>query len=347
MGSALLRVFGWLAALPYVGLALLVLTGGPSWSAIGYVVATGVLLGGLSTLPRPGRAPQRRRGMSRLGAAAIASVALLRACVVSDGRTLRVTTGAGGSARVVSRLVDESDVSIAAARAIVATGMVRDDAAELPAAMRSAYKAMRREEGDVASPMLATHLGLQGPGGFDLVVVDGSAPARGAVVFLHGTAGNFDLPCLRLARALEPLGVTTACPSTRWVADWGAADGEAIVRRTLERLRARGVTRFVLAGLSAGGYGASSLAPRMPGAFAGLLLVSGAEPGARPAGVPTLVLHGSRDTMAPVDDARAYVVGTGARYEEIDAGHFAMLVKAPVLDPVIRGFVGECLPLDE
>jgi pimeloyl-ACP methyl ester carboxylesterase len=367
--NSLLRVLALFAALPYVIIAGLVLTGVASWSAILYVLALGTLLGGLATLPLDGdgaagervRTRRRPRGVSRAAAGAMAAIALVRACTAATGRTLRVpevrAEGAADSAdlgrgrsthadlsgaRFVDRYVDESDLAVAGTRALVATGMLHDDARELPGAMRSAYARFRAEEGDVPSPVLATYLGLERASAFDLVLVDvdprGPA-ADAALVFLHGFGGGFDLPCWQLARAVGPLGVATVCPAIGWQGDWASPGGEATLRRTLEVLRARGIERVVLAGLSNGGLGASELAPRMQGAFVGLVLVSGAERRAPPAGVPTLVLHGRHDTMTSFDDARAYAERTGARFVDLDAGHFAMLVRGAEVDRAIREFV--------
>jgi predicted alpha/beta-hydrolase family hydrolase len=334
-----IRVFAWLAALPYALVAVIVLTGGTTWSAVGYVIAFGVVLAGLMTLPFPQQPFRRRRGLSRLGVAAVVVVGLTRASTIGHGTTMRVTDGEGAGPRWMTRLVDESDVSISAARALVGAGMLRDDGRELPVAMRAEYARMRREQGDMPSPVLATNLGLQSPSGFDVVMVEGADPARGAVVFLHGTAGNFDLPCWQVARAVASLGITTACPSTRWAADWESPAGEAIVRHTLALLRSRGVDRFVLVGLSAGGYGASLLAPRMKGTFAGLVLVSGADPAAAAPDVPTLVVQGRHDTMAEPEDGISYAKRTGARYVDVDAGHFALLVQSAAVEREIGAFV--------
>jgi hypothetical protein len=347
----LLRVLAWFAIVPYVVVGALVLTGIASWSAVLYVVATGVLLGGLATLPHDAepfsepdekKKKRRPRGISRVGAAAIVIVALLRIFTAGSGRALAVTGSEGGSARFVDRVVDESDLALAGTRALVASGMLHDDSKELTGAMRSAYVRMRAEQGDVPSPVAATYLGLERPSAFDVVVLDpppGEA-VRGAVVFLHGFAGNFDLPCWQIAKAVSGLGVVTACPSTRWVGDWGSAAGAATLERTIAILRSRGIDRVVLAGLSNGGIGASELAPKMKGSFAGLILISGAEPGAPSPGIPTLVLHGKHDTMVEPEEGRAYAAAHGARYVEIDAGHFAMLVRAEQVDREIRSFVG-------
>jgi len=344
MGVVFLRVAAWLAALPYLAMALLVLTGPTTWSGVGYVLALGVVLLGAMTLPFPGQPFRRRRGLSRLGLAALVAIVVLRLITVGHGKTMHVTDEEGGSARWISRLVDESDIAVSAARALVGIGMLRDDATELPSAMRHEYERMRREQGDLPSPVIGTHLGMQRASGFDLVVVDGAEPVRGAVVFLHGSAGNFELPCWQIARAVGSLGVTTACPSTSWQPDWEAANGQAIVQRTLELLRARGISSFVLVGLSAGGYGASLLAPRMKGVFEGLVLVSGADPLAPAAGTPTLVIQGRNDTMVQAVDPSTYAQLAGAQYVDVDAGHFALLVRSAEVEKEIRTFVEARLP---
>ena len=350
----LLRLFAWLAAVPYALVVVLVMTGPPTWSAVAYLAGMGVLLWGLMTLPvrEDGKSVlglRRPRGLARGAALAIVAVALVRGSTARSGETLAFLP----EARFVDRILDEQDVAVAGTRVLVAGGMLQDDAAELPSAMRAGYAKMRAEQGDAPSPVLATYLGMQSPAAFDLLIVEprrpegphGSheGPPRDAVVFLHGFAGNFALPCWQMARAVAPLGVTTACPSTRWIGDWWSAEGEATVRKTLDALHARGISRVVLAGLSNGGYGASRLAPKMRGAFAGLILISGAAPDAKAAGVPTLVLHGRRDTMADFSEATGYCARTGARLVALDAGHFSMLVRSEDNDAAVRAFVRSVL----
>jgi len=346
---AAVRLIAWLAALPYVLVVLLVMTGPPTWSAVAYLAGMGVLLWGLMTLPGRRGGPKvlgvrRPRGLARGAALSLVAVALVRGCTARSGETLAFLP----DARFVDRVIDEQDVAVAGTRVLVAGGMLRDDAAELPAAMRAAYAKMHAEQGDAPSPVLATYLGMQSPADFDLLIVEpprpaGSAGAPGAVVFLHGFAGSFALPCWQMARAVAPLGVTTACPSTRWIGDWWSADGEATVRRTFEVLRARGISRVVLAGLSNGGYGASRLAPKMRGSLAGLILISGAAPDAKPPGIPALVIHGRHDTMARFGEGASYATRAAARLVALDAGHFAMLVRSQESDAAVRAFVGSVL----
>jgi hypothetical protein len=49
--NVLLRVLGWFAALPYLFVAVLTLTGPATWSGVLYVLAMGAMLIGLMTLP--------------------------------------------------------------------------------------------------------------------------------------------------------------------------------------------------------------------------------------------------------------------------------------------------------
>lgn len=349
---ALLRTLAVLALLPWLGVVYLLVTGAASWSSAGYAIAAGVLLGGLVTLPDPERREGRRsrpRGLSRGAVVAIAAVAVARALVAGEGRRMSVvregTADASAASRLVNRLVDEGDVAVAGARLLFATDTYRDDHDTVVPAMMLAYRELRRAEGDAPSPFVATYLGLERSAAFDLVMIEPPlgegpvAPPRSAVVFLHGFAGGFDLPCWQIAGAVAASGSLTACPSTRWVADWWSPEGEATLRRTVDVLHGRGIERIVLAGLSNGGFGASRLAPRMKGTFAGLVLISGAAPDAPAADIPTLVLHGTRDTVVSFELSRRYAARTGAKLVGLDAGHFAMLVRGREADAAVGEFV--------
>ncbi|MBS2013489.1 MAG: alpha/beta hydrolase [Deltaproteobacteria bacterium] len=355
----LLRTLAILALFPYAGVALLVVTGAATWSSIAYVAAIGLLLGGLVTLPDPAAAPSsedteaaqdpqerkrrrsRPRGLSRGGALAVVAVMSVRTCTTDGGRGITVATSDGSSSRVVNRIVDEADVAILGARLLGPSGLYGADSSKVAPAMRDAYARMRRDQGAAATPFVATYLGLQRPAAFDTIVIEPAsrAAAKTALIFLHGYAGNFDMPCWQMAKAVDGLDVVTACPSTSWVGDWWSADGEAILDRTVEMLRARGVSRFVLAGLSNGGYGASELAPRRRGTFAGLVLVSGARPDQPSPGVPVLLVHGTHDNMVPIEEARAYRDRHGGRLVELPAGHFALLLSSTDANRAIHDFV--------
>ncbi len=342
----LLRVAGTLAIVPYLLLLVLMMTGSPTWSAIAYLAGMGLLVAALTTLPvgRHGENKSRIhfRGMTRGAGVFLFAIACVRCCSAGAGETLHFEP----SARIVDRLVDERDIALSGTRVLVGAGMFHDDADELPAKMRDAYKQMDAEQGDQPSPVVATYLGLQSPDDFDLIVISPpKANPTDAVIFLHGYGGNFSLPCWQVSRAVADLHVLTVCPSTRWIGDWGTTkNGEATLRKTVDALHARGVTKIVLAGLSNGGYGASLLAPKMRGSFAGVVLISGAVPSAAPTGVPTLLIHGREDSMAGFGNSTDYVAKhPGAKLVALDAGHFAMLVRAESTNRALHDFVANVM----
>jgi pimeloyl-ACP methyl ester carboxylesterase len=82
------------------------------------------------------------------------------------------------------------------------------------------------------------------------------------------------------------------------------------------------------------------LPAKMRDAFAAVVLVSGANPEIAPSGLPTLVIHGRRDGMAPAEGARAYARRAGAKLVMLDRGHFAMLLEAERFERALADFLG-------
>lgn len=241
-----------------------------------------------------------------------------------------------GASTPTERPSSEAPVAIGGTQLLVATGRIHDpDAPAVEEAMRAAYARMRADEDDAASPLRVRTPPLAP----DLLVYEPTLPGTTAVVFLHGYGGRFALPCWQVAHAVATLGVTTACPSIGTEGDWWTDAGQRVVRATVDALRAAGAQRVILVGLSNGGIGASRLAARMKGTFAGLALVSGADPAAASPGVPVLVVQGRRDAMSSAAGARMYAKRTGGRYVELDAGHFALLLRADDAERAIRDFV--------
>jgi len=309
-----MRVIGIVALIGLAPLVLLVLTGPPTWSGAAYVL--GPLIMAVSLLVS---------GVwhKRL----LVSGAVLVALALG----VRLVIGKG---RLVNRVVAEPDVTINASRALAWTHFLSDpDVPRLADAMRGAYREMGNAGVDMPSPIVSTLLGLERPGSSETLEL--GAGDRDAVIFLHGSAGNYAMSCWLFARAATRAHMTTVCPSTRWVGDWWSPDGEAIVSDTLKSLRARGFTRIFLAGLSNGGIGASRLAPKLRSDIAGLVLVSGAASDMGSAGVPTLVVQGRDDRQIPASVSRAYALRAGAKYVELHAGHFALLVERDVASAAI------------
>lgn len=346
MGKALLRIGAWLAALPYLLTLALVLTGSPTWSGIAYMLAIGILLGGLMTLPvekdttREVFGRKWPRGLSRAGLVGVFAIMFVRCCSAGEGETMHMAT----PARFVDRIVDEQDVALSGMRVLTAGRMLQDDKDEMPKAMRVAYDQMREEQGDAPSPFVATYLGLQRPSAYDMLVIEPSpaaqAPPSDAIVFLHGYAGNFQLPCWQVSQAMKGLNVLTACPSTDFVGVWSTPQGEATLRDVVKVLHDRGVTKIVLAGLSNGGYGASVLAPKLKSTFAGYVFISGVEDDAGSAGAPVLLIHGTHDSMASYGEAVSYRANhANTQLLTLNAGHFAMLVRSEQTNKALRDFV--------
>lgn len=319
-----LRVLGVLFGVPMSAACLWSLLGPPSTEAL--VFAAVVLAGTWACFAR---APLRRR---RLGVAFLAGVVLVlgfRVLAAGESETIVSASGPnGGSGRIVDRLVPERDLALSGSRLLQVLGVMPPDEPGLLDHLDAGYTRMRDAEGPTPSPVLGTFLFGNTPEDFEVLRVapTGEPDPTGAVVFLHGFIGSVTLLCWEVAQAAGPLGLETVCPATTWEARWANRDGRRIVERTLTDLRARGVERVYLAGLSAGAIGASVLAPSLD--IDGLVLISGTAREARPAHVPTLVLQGARDRMTRPGPARRYARAGGRRtryVETEDAGHWLIL----------------------
>jgi pimeloyl-ACP methyl ester carboxylesterase len=312
-----------LLALPAGLFLLFVLTGPGTWSGISYAL-------GLFALTIAGAARGRpwAKRLALGSAGALFATVLLRLATAARGDSLAMQTGAHGGARLVDRVLDEEDLSVSAARTIRLTRFMGDpDVAVLPEKMSDAYGRMRAAQGDVPSPVVATYLGEQGPAADDEIEIGDVESSDGVVVFLHGSAGSFTLPCWEVSLAAERAHMATVCPATRWTGDWWSAGGEATVRDVVNRLRARGAKHLILAGLSNGGIGGSLLLPRFAGTFEGFVAISGAAPAAAAPGIPVLCVQGKYDTQVAASVVLAYAHRSSGTYVELEAGHFALLVK--------------------
>ena len=298
-------------------------------SAVGFVYVVGALTAIAGLLTAPARRT-RLRGITRAGLALLATAVLVRMAGAGHSKTIAMTRRDSGSAPMVERLFPEGDVATSSARAVILTGMLpANDTKNLVPSLKRAFEAMDHAEGSGPSPIVMTFLNLQKRDAFDAIEVSAPAPdSHAAVLFLHGYGGNFTLQCWMIAQAARRAGAAAFCPSTRFEGDWWRGDGPEIVHATLGRMRERGFDRIVLAGLSNGGVGASYLAPRLQGAIIGLLLISGAAPDAPAAGVPTLALEGSRDTMMTPAVVRKYAAASSASYVELEGTHF-LLIEQP------------------
>ncbi len=321
-GGCLVFVLGLVVGVPLLALGGLTLAGPPTIETGVFTFA--VLLGVVAALASPWR---RTRPAVVFALMLASSVVGYRYFTAANGKTVFESTGPGGTEpRVIDRIVPERDVAIGGSTLLIATDRMPHDAPGLLDALRDGYSRMRLAEGPVPSPVVGTFLFGQSPDDHSLLRVAPPRfePPEAVVVFLHGAAGNVTLLCWQFAQGANPVGLDVVCPSTGPEARWAEPDGRLTVERTIGALRAQGVRRIYLAGLSAGAIGGSLLAPGLD--IDGLVLISGASPDARPSGKPTLVLQGALDQMVPARFARDYAHRADAEYlEQAEAGHWLLL----------------------
>lgn len=265
-----------------------------------------------------------KRGALVLSVALI-GVAALRIARHGGNSALRVITLPDGGRRWVDSLVPERVGALIASKLLA---LPKQHGEDLTDVLRDAYARMDADVGDVATPAIATYLGLQRPSAFDAVVIDTSRshqPAS-AVIFLHGFAGNFSIYCWQLSKAAAAIDALVVCPSIGPRADWWNAHGLATVRATLDYVHRAGIHHVFLSGLSNGAAGAGMIAPHVAKSLDGLILISGA-PRTPPPQLPLLVIQGSDDSMVPARVARRYAQSSPAphAYVELESGHFVFL----------------------
>jgi pimeloyl-ACP methyl ester carboxylesterase len=271
---------------------------------------------------------------------------LLRAILAggTDDTRLTLLPGDRGT-RLVNTLVPERDGCLFAAGMLGAAGGLKDEeAGDFHAILERAYARVDTPSLRLPTPAIATYLGMQTPTDFDAIVISPPSGAKspsvtGAVVFLHGFAGNFHVYCWEFAQAARSVGLLTVCPSLDADGAWWTSRGDDTLKQTLRYLRDQGIERVYLAGLSNGAAGASVLALRHEHELSGLILVSGIRAERPPSLLPVLVVQGSRDRMMPAAHARAYAKRSGrAQYHEVPGGHFVFLSKHELVRPVIASF---------
>ena len=321
-----LVVLAWVLLVPTALAAGWLLLGGLTASGVAYVLAPVIALAGLGL---------RKKRVAWAGVALFAATLIVRLVGAGAGNQLEMR---GGS--FLARVVDEGDLAITASRAIVITGFLPGgDTRTLVPDMQRAYVRMHASEGSFPSPVADTY--LRDDGGTMEIDPPGVASPKRAVVFLHGFAGSFSIPCWQVAQTARRVDAITVCPATHWRGDWWSRDGERTLRATLDDLHARGVHDVTLVGLSNGGLGASRLVTRFPaGTFRGLVLISGADATAAPPGVPTLVVQGSEDGMMPTAIARGYAARAHAKLVLLAGGtHFVMIERPETCERAIGDFL--------
>lgn len=216
----------------------------------------------------------------------------------------------------LAAVTPEREIAITGAALLWAAGEVREGKALIPH-LRKRYDELTEEHLFAPSPLSTAAVGATDGLRF------GPREATVAAVFLHGKGGNFALNCWLFARAIGDDQIATICPTLDFEGNW-ARDGESIVRVAIDAARSGGAQYVILAGLSNGAIGASVLAERLP--VDGLVLVSGLSRYARPTRVPTLVVTGDADPVAPPARIAAYR-GANVETHVIGTGHWQFLTQ--------------------
>jgi hypothetical protein len=259
-----------------------------------------------------------------------APFAVLLACLHSTGSaSTRLTTlPGGGAARLLTRLFDEQDISLAGARVLKVLWPLPDsERRDLVDEMLASYREMRSSEGRTVTPAIDTLLDRQSADAFDTVIVEPKTPPRAGVIFLHGYAGSFTLECWLVGEAARAIDAVTVCPAMDFSGRWWHLDAERIFRETLDYLHGRGIERIYLAGLSNGGVGAAALAAQFGRDLRGLILISGAPSSGNGGGLPTLVIQGEEDPNMPAENGRAFAKRVNGTYAGFEGGHFVFMMK--------------------
>jgi hypothetical protein len=334
---------GLALAAPAAALSYAWLASGLSWWSALLAIGLVLLVLGLFVVHA-----QRGLGQRLLAAGGLLVLGpwLGRVVLVRGSEQTRLTTlPADSGARLLSRLYPEADGALAAAGWLSGMGRLSDpEASRFPQILAAAYARTEPNAASQPTPAIATYLGLQGPSSFDTMVIrppEQRVAADGAVVFLHGYAGNFYVYCWELAQAAAAANLLTLCPSTGPSGAWWEPNGEQTLLATLDYAHAIGMNRVYLAGLSNGAAGASVLALKYQKRLAGLVLVSGMRADAPPA-LPVLVVQGAADKMMNATYARAYAArGAHVKYHEVAGGHFVFLSDFERVRPAIAAFLSE------
>ena len=338
-------IVGIILFVPVGLLAVLALFIPITLSGVCYLIGLAMIVAGSSTAPWR---CSRFRGITRTGLLCICVVAAGRLAVGGRGVTVTLMTLPGQtSTRWLDRLFHERDIGLFGQQAafMMGIGLSPREHEGLRPALQTAYAGMDEAKASGASPFLGTYLGLQHPGAFDAVVIEpaGQGPARTAVVFLHGFAGNFAVQGWLVSRAAARCGAVTICPSVGWRGDWWTHDGESTVRSTLDYLHARGVERIYLAGLSNGAVGTCRLASHFSSELSGLILISGADPQAPDAGLPVLLIQGTDDERMPASLAIQFASRSGKRaiYREFHGDHLLLAKRARDVQEVFADWLSQ------
>jgi len=217
--------------------------------------------------------------------------------------------------------VEQINLALAAAP-LIDPILTREQAARLRRVVLPIYDEMERDAnfaalGSALGGLYADLLGRPFDTGHYYLYVPRQLPTgpRPAVLFLHGSGGNFKAYTWLWSRLAEREGLIVIAPSFG-AGHWDRDAGPAAALRALDDAARHAPIdpgRVYLAGLSNGGVGVCRLAASHPDRFAGLIflspvmapeIVDGKAFAAAWRGRPVLILTGDADRRVPVDSVR-------------------------------------------
>ncbi|MDG2122532.1 MAG: prolyl oligopeptidase family serine peptidase, partial [Verrucomicrobiales bacterium] len=176
-----------------------------------------------------------------------------------------------------------------------------------------------------------------------------SKAATPAIIFLHGSLGNFQAYIHLLKPVADQLGATLIAP-TFGAGEWSRPEAPQTIQKAIGYCRSQpdiDANNITLIGLSNGGIGVTHALNNFPGHFTSFIYLSPVIPTknitAVPADKPVLVIHGTADRRIPltsVQSATAHLEKLGAdvtTHLHHDEDHFLFFSKPdPVIDQITR-----------
>jgi hypothetical protein len=340
----LLFAFGVLISLPL--LAFVLLLPGTPVSLVGIIYLTSYALIILGMIFAPWQS--HRASACILAGITITLLTLaIRITFPPSGKQMNmISLPSRSGPRLLNRIFNEQDVVLFGAQVAPYVGAVSSREKEsLNLKFSEAFHEMNAQGVTSLSPFLTTYLGQQKPNSFDAIIAEPTTgtQSKNSIIFLHGFGGNFTLQCWLVATPANQIDAVTVCPSTGPSGSWWNSQGQSILEQTIVYLHQRGMERIYLAGLSNGAIGASVLAEEFEQDIKGLILISGADPGATITELPVLVVHGKYDERIPVSVMEQYVYAAGphATYHLFEGDHFLLLKQAEQVQAVIAIWLRE------
>ena len=234
---------------------------------------------------------------------------------------------------VLGGILEERDIVLIMARFLPFIGGISfSEAKGLVPELIKSYDEMESEQGKYSSLLFDSLAGIPYFVGSEILAFDAKNPSnqKSAVIFLHGTGGNFALLCWMISKGSQSIGAATYCPTLNVLGNWGSETGRKIVSQLISDLRSKGTEHIYLAGLSAGAVGAGQIAGSLAEELEGVGLLFGGHPAIRTLKKPVLFMYGKDDERFPVE-LLSWVAKLSAKTNPqvtiniVEGGHFFAL----------------------